>query len=947
MPDDITISIDGVEITTQPGKMVLEAAIDAGIYLPYLCYHPGMKPFAACRMCVVSVEGGRGYPAACTLPVADGMRISSESQDVNELRRSVMQMLIAEHPNGCLTCHRIDICGPTDVCLRHVSVNDRCVTCPKNERCEFKDTVRYLGMELESPLNYKYKQIPLEVADPFYDRDYNLCIACGRCVRACEEIRVDDAICFTERSGKALVGTSFGTSLLESGCEFCGACIDVCPVGALVERDHKWEKPRKIESTICPHCPVGCQLNLELNEAGEPIRVVPEFNAPANRGQACFKGKFGMEFISRKDRLARPLIRRDGELSEATWDEALGYVASRLTDYKGKSFALLASPDGTNEELYLAQKFARVAMASNNVDITSNLQPEQSLALERGLGYGAATNSIWDLEQSNCILTFNTNLTEDNNVLALPIKRAVRDGASLVVIDVREVELTRHASLWLRPAPGTELLLLGGILREILDQGLDDKEWVEEHCEDPATLVYYLHNLDLDEIAADTQVSRENMAEAARLFGEAEKSAVCFALDNVSRELQRDCASALVDLALLTGNVGKSGTGLYPVRRGANEQGAWDVGCISNRLPGRAAARNERARSELEEILQCSLPAERGLELADCLEGAADGRINAMVLIGDIPDLADGRLQDSMAALSNLDFLVVMDTFLTPAGRQADVVLPRATLAEKAGTITNIERRIQSVKPAFVPSGGEPKSELWVLGQLGQRLGSTGFDHTTAAEVMEEIARVVPAYAGVSHATLEGASSLVFTSGLDSPKPTQMLYAGRTNRGIQWPLSAGEKKGTETLYCQDFPMGKANLVAPEFRVAESVPETDYPAWLAPGRVLLQRDRDNKIELDGESKRNTIAREEIVELNASDGAKWAVDEGDQVRVESADSAITGVVRFTATLPTGVVGVTGLFGQLAVELENSSDPNPMSRTPALDVVPARIMKLTGTE
>ena len=690
MPDDITISIDGVEIQTQPGKMVLEAAIDAGIYVPYLCYHPGMEPFAACRMCVVSVEGGRGYPAACTLPVADGMRIRSESQDVNELRRTVMQMLIAEHPNGCLTCHRIDICGPSDVCLRHVAVNDRCVTCPKNERCEFKDTVRYLGMELESPLNYKYKQIPLEVSDPFYDRDYNLCIACGRCVRACEEIRGDDAICFTERSGRALVGTSFGSSLLESGCEFCGACIDVCPVGALVERDHKWEKPRTIERAICPHCPVGCQLNLELNAGGELIRVVPELNAPANRGQACMKGKFGLEFINSRDRLKQPLVRIDGNLTEVTWEEALDHVAARLPDYRGESFALLASPTSTNEELYLSQKFARVAMGSNNVDLTSNLQPELSLALERGLGYPAATNSIWDLEKSDCILVFNSNITEDTNVVALPVKRAVRKGASLVVIDIREVEITRHADLWLRPAPGTELLLLGGILREVLDLGLDDKAWVEENCEDPATLLYYLHNLNLDEIAEATQVPRESITRAARLFGEAGNAAVCFALDNLAEELQRDCASALVDLALLTGNIGRAGTGLYPIRQGANEQGAWDVACIANRLPGRGSARNEQARAELEAVLNCSLPAGRGLSLAGCFEGIDNGRVRALMLIGDSPNLTNGQLGNALALLERLDFLVVMDTFLSPAAALADVVLPRATLAEKDGTLTNM-----------------------------------------------------------------------------------------------------------------------------------------------------------------------------------------------------------------------------------------------------------------
>ena len=943
MPDDITISIDGVEIKTQPGKMVLEAAIDAGIYVPYLCYHPGMKPFAACRMCVVSVEGGRGYPAACTLPVADGMRVRSESQDVNELRRTVMQMLIAEHPNGCLTCHRVDICGPNDVCLRNVSVNDRCITCPKNERCEFKDTVRYLGMELESPLNYKYKQIPLEVSDPFYDRDYNLCIACGRCVRACEEIRGDDAICFTERSGKALVGTSFGTSLLESGCEFCGACIDVCPVGALVERDHKWEKPRRVERTICPHCPVGCQLNLELNDAGEMIRVVPEYNSPANRGQACFKGKFGLQFMNSREKLEHPLIRRDGELAPAGWQEALDYIAGRLADFRGESFALLASPNSTNEEMYLSQKFARVAMASNNVDVTSNLQPELSLSLERAMGYGAATNPIWDLEKSDCILVFNTNLTEDNNVVGLPIKAAAKRGASLLVIDAREVELTRHADLWLRPAPGSELLLLGGILREILDQGLDNKDWVEEHCEDPATLLYYLHNLDLQEVATATQVPVATIAEAARRYGQADKAAICFALDNVSAELQRDCASALVDLALLTGNVGKAGAGIYPIRQGANEQGAWDAGCIVNRLPGRGAARNERARAELEEILHCSYPSGRGMGVSQCLEAANDGRIKAMLLVGDSPNLENGSLGHGLAALEKLEFLVVMDTFLSPPAERADVVLPRKTLAEKDGTLTNLERRIQRLRPGFEPRRGEAKSELWVLGQLGQRLADSGFDHSSPSEVMEEMVQVMPAYSGVSYTRIEAASSLVFATGLGSPKPTQMLYSGRSDGGIQWPVSEESNRGTQVLYEETFPIEKAVLVAPEFRTAEVEPDAEYPVWLAPGRVLLQRDRETSVEMERGTKRNKIVRQEIIEVNALDAASWSVSGGDEVRVETMGGGMQGVAQLNPSLPTGLVAVTSLFGQLAVELESSQENDAMAKTPGLNMVRARVVKI----
>ena len=545
MPDDITISIDGVEIRTQPGKMVLEAAIESGVYVPYLCYHSGMKPFGACRMCVVAVEGGRGFPAACTLPVADGMTIWSDTPDVTELRRSVMEMLIAEHPNGCLTCHRVDICGPSDVCLRHVSVNDRCVTCPKNERCEFKDTVRYLGMELESPMTYVYRDIPLEVQDPFYDRDLNLCITCGRCVRACEEVRGDNAICFTERSGNALVGTSFGTSLLESGCEFCGACIDVCPVGALTERDNKWEKPASVERTICTHCPVGCQINLEQNEQGRVIRAVPEFNSPANHGQACYKGKFGLSHITSGQRLRRPLIRRNGQLEPATWDEALNLVAAKLRPHQdGAGFGLIAAADSTNEELYLAQKFARLGMNTNNVDHSGNTQPTLVTGLEDVLGYPGASNSIWDLAKAGCILAFNTNLTESHNVVGVPIKQAAQAGVPLIVIDVREVELTRYADLWLRPIPGSELVLIGAILKTIIDEGLTDSEWLAQHAEGHDTLAYELERIDDAAIAA-TGVPPGDIIRAAHLFAGASEAAIVYGLDNVPDAIATDCVVAV------------------------------------------------------------------------------------------------------------------------------------------------------------------------------------------------------------------------------------------------------------------------------------------------------------------------------------------------------------------------------------------------------------------
>ncbi len=938
MPDNITISIDGVEVTTQPGKMVLEAAIDAGIYVPYLCYHPGMKPYAACRMCVVEVDGQRGYPAACTLPVADGMVVHNQVQAVDQLRKSVMEMLIAEHPNGCLTCHRIDICGPNDVCLRHVSVNDRCVTCPKNERCELKDTVRYLGMNLESPLGYKYRNIPLEVADPFYDRDYNLCIVCGRCVRACDELRADNAIGFTERGSQALVGTSFGTSLLESGCEFCGACIDVCPVGALVERDHKWEKARRVERSICPHCTVGCQLNLELNGKEELIRAVPEINSPANQGQACFKGKFGLEFVNSASRLKSPLIRRSGALEEATWDEALDYVAERLSQVGGSEFALLTSPTSTNEEHYLAQKFARAVMGSNNVDCSSNTSPELILGLESSLGVAAATNPIWDLESAGCILAFNANLTEEQNVVAVPVKRAARKNTRLVVIDSREVELTRYAHLWLRPAPGTEVTLLAGLLRSIVDQGLQRQEWLDANCESPATVIYALHSMEMDEIARITQVPADDIAEAALLFAQPDASAVVYGLDNVPKERERDCVLSLVNLALMTGNLGRPGAGLYPMRRGANEQGAWDVGCLPDRLPGYRQVSNPDDREALEAAWGAPVPDATGLGLTRMAEGARDGQLKAALVIGDSPNFTNGRLGDAVSALAELDLLVVHDTFLTSLARQSDVALPRVTFAEKDGTYTNIERRVQRVKRA-VRRNDEARPESWVITQLAQRMNPDRFPVLTPAETMDEIAKVMPIYGGISHKRLDSEGSLVLRTQLESPQPTQVLYASRQHRGLQWPCPDPTHPGTPTLYSGGFKNSRAVLFTPSFRASLPEGRPGFPLWFSPGRVLLQQHREMEVV---RGKRNRILREEWVEINPDDAADTGIEEGDKVAVETTEAIIPGVARFNPELPRGMVSSTALFGQLAIDMQASGEFDPAAMLRGLEVRPARLVR-----
>ena len=590
----------------------------------------------------------------------------------------------------------------------------------------------------------------------------------------------------------------------------------------------------RTELTICPHCPVGCQLNLEVNASGQFIRAVPELNSPANRGQACFKGKFGLEFLNRESRLRAPLIRRDGQLQESTWDEALDHIASKLAEYKGDGFALLTSPNSTNEEHYLAQKFARVVMQSNNIDQTSNTQPELVIGLERSLGYAAATNSTWDLENSGCILVFNSNVTEEHNVVGVPIKKAARKDNNLVVIDPREVELTRYARVWLRPAPGTELLLLGGILKSLIDQGLEQSEWLEENCESPATLHYALHTLDLNEVSRVTHVSQADIAEAARLYGQAEAAAIVYALDNIPADLQRDCVRSLIDMALVTGNLGKSGSGLYPMRQGANEQGAWDMGCLPDRLPGYRYVTDDTARQALESAWGCALPSNPGLGAADALQAAKEGRVKAMLVVGDSANFENGKLGDGLAAFETLDFLVVLDTFLSPAAERASVVLPRATFAEKEGTFTNLERRIQQLRCVLPVENTERQPESWVFCQLARRMHAGGLGYASPAEIMNEIAEVVPIYSGVSYQDLEEQGRMVFRTTLESPQPTQVLYSSREHPGIQWPWIEQESSGTPTLFLDGFSSEKAEVETPQFRSAEPQIDPEYPSWFVPG-----------------------------------------------------------------------------------------------------------------
>ncbi|MCH8063781.1 MAG: molybdopterin-dependent oxidoreductase, partial [Chloroflexi bacterium] len=693
-------------------------------------------------------------------------------------------------------------------------------------------------------------------------------------------------------------------------------CIDVCPTGGLVERDNKWEKAVKTITTTCPHCPVGCQLKLEVNKRNKVIRAIPDRHAPANHGQACFKGKFGLDFVNnRKERLSKPLVRREGVLEEASWPEALDLVAESLGRYKGDQYALIASPRGTNEDNYVAQKFARAVMGTNNVDVSSNLRPELTRPLGELLGRQAGTNCTWELESSASFLVVSSNITEEQNVAAVPIKKAVQEGASLVVIDQRETELTRHASIWLRPRPGTEASLIGGMLRVFIDEALDDHEFVSSACTGLDELRNNLSHFDLLRVERITGVSHEQIQSAARLFAARRPGAVLYALETVAPELREEVVQALVNVVLITGNIGKPSTGLYPLFTGANEQGSKDVGCHPVALPGYRSFDNEDAVKRFREAWGVDLTTSKGLSIREITEAMEDGRVKALQVIGDSPNFTNGEIGDFIDALDKLEFLVVQDTFPSELTEKAHVVLPTVTFADREGTYTNMERRVQMLRPALGPKGDE--DEDWrIICQIARRMGASGFEFDGPEAVFDEFNDLWQAYGGVTYERL------------------------RVGDGLQWPCQATDMADSPILYGGGFQNRKAILSPMSLNEAPEFGDEEYPLMLARGRVLNLP--TGAVEIGNADGRNQISRDHIIEIHEEDAARMGVSAGEWIDVVHARGAIRGIARLTAPYP-GLVATTYLFGEMITDIEGSKAPDPMLKVPTLPMVPARLEKV----
>ncbi len=882
MADGTTFKIDGREVVAKPGQTILQAAMDEEIYIPYLCYYPKMKPQGSCRACMVEVEanGRKMTVASCTTPPMPDADVTTNSEEVQGLRRNVVELLMSEHPHGCLTCHRIELCGPQDICQRHVTVTDRCTICPKNERCELKDTVRSVELDLRTPLNYHRRDLPIHVDDPFYDRDYNLCIVCSRCVRVCDEVRFDTALTLTSRSGVALVGTSHGTSLLESGCEFCGACVDVCPTGSLTERNYKWEKAVSEVTTVCTNCPVGCQMIAEVNKFGKVVRFKADLAGAANNGQACMAGKFGYEYTNDSLRLKRPYVREDGILKKATWAEALDKISAGLGNHAADEVAVITSPRGSNEDHYVAAKFAKTVLKTPNIDSALNADNALLSRLETRIGTGAASNPIWDLEGAKSLLVVTGNPTEEQNVLAVPAKKAVREGAKLVVIDSRETELTRYANEWLRPRPGSEALLIAGISRAILDEALEDQDFVSSRIENAEELKQALWKFDLAKVSRDAGIDEEQIRRAARVFAESDAGAIILGNDGLTDSTTERVVDASVDLAAITGNLGKPSSGIFPLYQGANTLGARNVGAVAG---------------------------DKGRDIQGMISAMSSGDVKAALIMADGVSGFTPSLRSLPAALERLDFLVVSAAFDSEITHHADVVLPAATYAEQNSTVTNLERRVQLLRVTAEPRH-EERTGWETVASIANAMGGDGFVYSSASTVFDEIAENVAVYAGLTY---------------------ELLQSG----GIQYPVFT---PNSEILFSDSD--SKISVSNPDYdELAGSI--TSDKLTFAPGRVLNQPERDVVVRKPAEM--NYVDREQLIQIHPDDAKSAGLNEGDMIQVKSDNGHVLARGKAVFESPqVGLVGSTTLFGELATEMHELESADWTPHMPGLGLSSATL-------
>ncbi|MEE4274699.1 MAG: formate dehydrogenase subunit alpha [Thermoleophilia bacterium] len=890
----MNLTIDGRPVAAEPGTTILHAARRVGVDIPSLCQDDRLEPLAACRLCLVEVEGFKAPVAACATAAADGMVVTTETAELREQRALLLELLLSDHRDDCIVCDEAGACRLQAMAYRY-------------------------GVAKSS---YEGEARDYEAREdtPFIAYDPGKCILCGRCVSMCEEVQQCHVLDFAERGFESFVTTSFGRSMVETECELCGNCVSACPTGALQDKLSRfacrtWDAT--LVDTVCPFCGCGCNLQLHVKD-GRVVKVSSPIGKGPGEGNLCVKGRYGFQFIHHPDRLTQPLVRRDGELVPASWDEALELVARRFGEVRdahgADALAGFASARCTNEENYLFQKFMRAVVGTQNVDHCARLCHASTVTgLRQSLGSGAMTNSFKDLEELDVALIIGSNTSEAHPIAALHIKKALRNGGRLIVADPRRIDMARRADLHLQLRPGTNVAVLNGLMHVILEEGLADEAFIAERTEGfdelPELLAAYTPEM-VEEISG---VPADTLREAARLFGSAGRAAIFYSMGITQHSHGTEHVLAVSNLALMTGNLGRAGTGVNPLRGQNNVQGACDVGALPNVYTGYQAVGDPDAQRRFNEAWGVTLAEESGLTVTEAFDAMADGRVRALYVMGENPLLSDPDQTHVEQALRGLDFLVVQDIFLSETAELADVVLPAASYAEKDGTFTNTERRVQLLHKA-VAAPGEAREDWRIIADLARRMGAqTGWSYSSTDDIMREIAALTPSYAGVSHERLE-------------------------EGGLCWPCTSPEHPGTPILHIGGFTRGRGRFFPVAYQPPAEEADEQYPLTLTTGRLLEHYHTGTMTRRsDG---LNELVPTGFAEISPADAARLGVADGGDVVVETRRGSIRTPANVTARVGEGTVFVPFHFWEAPANRLTNPARDPQAKIPEFKVCACRV-------
>lgn len=903
----VELEIDGFKVQVPEGTSIMRAAATAGIQIPKLCATDSLDPFGSCRLCLVQIEGGRGLPASCTTPVAEGMKVCTQNERLGQVRRGVMELYISDHPLDCLTCSA-------------------------NGNCELQDMAGAVGLR---EVRYGYEgenhlDAVKDSSNPYFQFDPSKCIVCSRCVRACEEVQGTFALTIQGRGFESKVSPSQNDAFMDSECVSCGACVQACPTATLMEKSViEMGQPEHSIVTTCAYCGVGCSFKAEMKGA-EVVRMVPNKDGHANHGHSCVKGRFAFGYATHKDRITKPMIRKQitDPWQEVSWEEAINYAASEFKRIQAKhgkdSVGGLTSSRCTNEETYVVQKLIRAAFGNNNVDTCARVcHSPTGYGLKQTIGESAGTQTFDSVRQSDVILVIGANPTDGHPVFGSAMKRRIREGAKLIVADPRDIDLVRsphiQADYHLKLKPGSNVALVSALAHVIVREGLANDEFALARCEPESyekwkTFVSDERNSP-EAMEAVTGVPADLVRGAARLYATGGNAAIYYGLGVTEHSQGSTTVIGIANLAMATGNVGREGVGVNPLRGQNNVQGSCDMGSFPHELPGYRHVSDTTTRTQFEGAWGVSLSAEPGLRIPNMFSAAMDGTFLGLYCEGEDIAQSDPDTQHVHAALRAMECVVVQDIFLNETAKFAHVFLPGSSFLEKSGTFTNAERRVSPVRRVMAPLAGY---EDWEVTQLLSNALGYPMHYNSAEEILDEIASLVPTFAGISWKKLEELGS------------------------VQWPCNDEAPEGTPTMHVGTFVRGKGKFLLTEYVPTPERTTSRFPLILTTGRILSQYNVGAQTRRTANSMWHS---EDLLEIHPHDAENRGVTDGCWVGIKSRAGETVLRASVTDRVQPGVVYTTFHFPESGANVITTDNSDWATNCPEYKVTAVQVTKVNA--